>query len=56
LPSPFRCRRQYTDTAIGNTKIQLKDFGLTWNPALETAGILAADGVTITLDAQLVNA
>jgi len=38
------------------TKINRKDFGLTWNAALETGGILVGDEVTITLDAQFVKA
>lgn len=38
------------------TKIHRKDFGLTWNAALETGGILVGDDVTITLDVQFVKA
>lgn len=38
------------------TKISRKDFGLTWNAALETGGFLVGDEVTITLDVQLVKA
>jgi polyisoprenoid-binding protein YceI len=38
------------------TKINRKDFGLTWNAALETGGILVGDDVTITLDVQFVKA
>ncbi len=38
------------------TKINRKDFGLTWNAALETGGILVGDDVTITLDVQFVRA
>jgi polyisoprenoid-binding protein YceI len=38
------------------TKIKRKDFGLTWNTALETGGILVGDEVTITLDVQFVKA
>lgn len=38
------------------TKINRKDFGLTWNAALETGGILVGEEVTITLDLQLVKA
>jgi polyisoprenoid-binding protein YceI len=38
------------------TKINRKDFGLTWNSALETGGILVGDEVTITLDVQFVKA
>ena len=38
------------------TKINRKDFGLTWNAALETGGILVGDDITITLDVQFVKA
>ncbi|HTC94190.1 MAG TPA: YceI family protein [Terriglobales bacterium] len=38
------------------TRINRKDFGLTWNAALETGGILVGDDVTITLDVQFVKA
>lgn len=38
------------------TKINRKDFGLTYNAALETGGILVGDEVTITLDVQFVKA
>jgi polyisoprenoid-binding protein YceI len=38
------------------TKINRKGFGLTWNTALETGGILVGDEVTITLDVQFVKA
>ena len=47
------------NTRIGvsaSTKINRKDFGLTWNAALETGGILVGDDITITLDAQFVKA
>ncbi len=33
-------------------KIKRKDFGLTWNAALETGGVLVGDDVVITLDLQ----
>jgi len=36
------------------TRINRKDFGLTWNAALETGGILVGDDVTITLDIEFV--
>jgi polyisoprenoid-binding protein YceI len=39
-----------------NTKINRKDFGLIWNTALETGGILVGDDVTITLEAEFVMA
>ena len=38
------------------TKINRKDFGLTWNAALETGGILVGEEVTITLDVQFIKA
>jgi len=38
------------------TKINRKDFGLTWNAALETGGILVGDDVTLSLDVQFVKA
>jgi len=36
------------------TKINRKDFGLGWNVALETGGILVGEDVTITLETQFV--
>ena len=45
------------NTRIGlsaTTKINRKDFGLTWNTALETGGILVGEDVTITLDLEFV--
>jgi len=47
------------NTRIGlsaTTRINRKDFGLTWNAALETGGILVGDDVTITLDVQFIKA
>ena len=35
------------------TKINRKDFGLTWNKALESGGVLVGDEVTIQVDAEL---
>ena len=35
------------------TRINRKDFGLNWNAALETGGVLVSDEVTITGDIQL---
>ena len=35
------------------TKINRKDFGLTWNATLETGGILVGEEVTITLDVAI---
>jgi polyisoprenoid-binding protein YceI len=36
------------------TKINRKDFGLNWNAALETGGILVGEEVTVTLDVEFV--
>ena len=36
------------------TKIDRRDFGLTWNQALETGGMLVGNEVKINLDVQLV--
>jgi polyisoprenoid-binding protein YceI len=38
------------------TKINRKDFGLTWNSALETGGILIGEDVAITLEIQFIKA
>lgn len=40
--------------ASATTKINRKDFGLTWNAALETGGILVGEDVNITIDVQFV--
>jgi polyisoprenoid-binding protein YceI len=36
------------------TKIKRSDFGLTWNQALETGGVLVSDDIKISLDLELV--
>ncbi|MGV3621014.1 MAG: YceI family protein [Archangium sp.] len=38
----------------GTTTINRKDFGLTWNVALETGGVLVSDDVKISVDGELV--
>lgn len=40
--------------ASASSKIKRKDFGLTWNAALEAGGVLVGDDVSITLDFQFV--
>ncbi|MBK9169485.1 MAG: YceI family protein [Bryobacterales bacterium] len=55
-PSP-EVKDPWGSTRIGataTTTISRKDFGLTWNKALETGGVLVGDEVRITLDVQLV--
>jgi polyisoprenoid-binding protein YceI len=40
--------------ASGSAKVKRKDFGLTWNAALEAGGLLVGDDVSIVLDVQFV--
>jgi polyisoprenoid-binding protein YceI len=42
----------YKAGASAKTVINREDFGLTWNAALETGGVLVGKDVTITLDLQ----
>lgn len=47
------------NTRIGlsaTAKINRKDFGLSWNAALETGGILVGEDVQITLEVQFIKA
>lgn len=40
--------------ASATTKIKRSDFGLTWNAALETGGIIISDDLKIELDIQMI--
>ncbi len=40
--------------ASATTQIKRKDFGLNWNAALETGGVLVGDDISITLGIQFV--
>ncbi|WP_336632500.1 MULTISPECIES: YceI family protein [unclassified Microbacterium] len=42
----------YKAGATAKTVVDREDFGLTWNAALETGGVLVGKDVTITLDLQ----
>lgn len=42
--------------ASATTQINRKDFGLVWNAALETGGLLVGDEVTITLEVEFTKA
>jgi polyisoprenoid-binding protein YceI len=47
------------NTRIGASaiaKINRKDYGLVWNAALETGGLLVGDDVAITIDAEFIKA
>lgn len=39
--------------ATATTKINRKDFGLTWNKSLEAGGVLVGDEVSIVIDIQM---
>jgi polyisoprenoid-binding protein YceI len=38
------------------TKINRKDYGLTWNALLETGGIVVGEEVSITLEVEFIKA
>lgn len=42
--------------ATATTKINRRDFGLTWNKALETGGVVVGDEVFITIEVELIKA
>jgi len=55
LSSP--ARDPWGNMRVGLTaaaKINRKDFGLTWNSALETGGVLVGEEVAITLDVEFI--
>jgi polyisoprenoid-binding protein YceI len=51
VPDPFGGIRLGVSA---NTQIDRREFGLEWNQALETGGVLVGENVSITIDAQLV--
>jgi polyisoprenoid-binding protein YceI len=40
--------------ASATTRIKRRDFGLTWNAALETGGLLVGDNLKIELEVSLI--
>lgn len=42
--------------ATASTKINRKDFGLTWNAALESGGVVVGDEVIINLEIEMIKA
>jgi len=40
--------------ATATTRINRKDFGLTWNKALETGGVVVGDDIAITLEIEMI--
>ena len=49
VTDPFGVKRA---GVTAETEISRKEFGLTWNAALEAGGVLVGDGVKISIDAQ----
>lgn len=45
---------KYGNRLSATKRVSRKDFGLTWNAALEAGGLLVGDAVTITLDVQFI--
>jgi polyisoprenoid-binding protein YceI len=41
---------------VATTKINRKDYGLTWNKALEAGGVVVGDEVEITIDIEILKA
>jgi len=66
VTQPVELATEFAGTAVdpfGNTRagfestvtISRKDFGLTWNAALEAGGVLVSDKVVIELDVSAIN-
>jgi polyisoprenoid-binding protein YceI len=51
--APVTARNTLRTGASATTKINRKDFGLTWNRAIETGGVVVGDEVSITLDMEM---
>ncbi len=52
-----QARSPWGTTSAGfsaTTRINRKDFGLTWNVALETGGVLVGEDISIAIEAELV--
>lgn len=47
-------RGAFRTGATATGKINRKDFGLTWNRALETGGVVVGDEVAVTIDVAMV--
>jgi polyisoprenoid-binding protein YceI len=45
-------RGNFRRGATATTKINRKDFGLTWNRALEAGGVVVGDEVSITIEVE----
>jgi polyisoprenoid-binding protein YceI len=51
--APVNTGRGMKMGAVAATTINRKDFGITWNRAIETGGAVVGDEVTLTIDIQL---
>ena len=40
--------------ATGTTKINRRDFGITWNRTLDTGGLVVGDEVNILVEVELI--
>ena len=54
LTPPMKDRFGQRMGAMATAKISRKDFGMTWNRAIEAGGVTVGDEVTITIDTELV--
>jgi len=52
--SPIQVMGHTRAGASATTKIKRSDFGLTWNKALETGGVLVGDDIAISIDLEAV--
>ena len=39
--------------AMATTKLNRKDFGMTWNRTIDSGGVVVGDEVTVTLDIEM---
>jgi len=51
--APINTGRGFKMGAVATTVINRKDFGMTWNRAIEAGGVTVGDEVTLTIDIQL---
>lgn len=51
--TPVDSGRGLRSGATATTKINRKDFGLTWNRAIEAGGVTVGDEVTLTIDIEM---
>ncbi len=54
--SPITTQRGMRTGASATAKISRKDFGMTWNRAIEAGGVTVSDEVAITIDIEMTSA